>query len=416
MANDRPTPTPAGFESGGRGFVSTERAQMGSSGGHDNSRRLCVRRDVDALACFDAEHPVGCRKCQRAPPEGKEHEYKLVGVEGMTGEKMLRKLFSKREEWTVDAERLKTVRLAKEAKYDELADLLAEKKVPQLRKHHFMQFSRILGLRSDIWQSRTQFKETHREEAISRSERVSYAALILAGPDPVPVSGPHSGLAQRTQLVAQTTPEEEEPRNGEINNSGDSSLTRVGLTRRDVVEPFSEGETHVHLVNRQRPGWEGSSPKEIFGFDEGELRRQRCDPLARPFASNAVTVIAKAESMANFVLRSCPDAPEYVRLESLLDSHNKSERRSSVRASFGETQRVMARMQAVRIELAQVRLRFRSGGDMAVVAHLTGTTDGKGDLALTKQLYIYYFLFSLLFFSFRSLSVALCSVTRIVKL
>ena len=183
-----------------------------------------------------------------------------------------------------------------------------------------------------------------------------------------------------------------------------------------MVEPISEGETHVHLVNRQRPGWEGSSPKEILGFDEGELRRQRCNPLARPFASNAVTVIAKAESMADFVLRSCPDAPEYVRLESLLDSHNKSERRSSVRASFGETQRIMARMQAVRIELAQVRLRFRSGGDMAVVAHLTGTMDGKGDLALTKQLYIYYFLFSLLFFSFRSLSVALCSVTRIVKL
>ena len=47
-----------------------------------------------------------------------------------------------------------------------------------------------------------------------------------------------------------------------------------------------------------------------------------------------------------------------------------------MRASFSETQRIMARMQAVRIELAQIRLRHRSGGDMAVVSYMTGTTDG----------------------------------------
>jgi hypothetical protein len=404
-ANDGPTPE---VENGGRGFESTELTQMGSFGCHDNSNRLCMRRDVDALACFDAGHPVGCRKCQRAPPEGKEHEYKLVRAEGdggesMTGEKRLRKLIAKCDEWTVDAERLKTVRLARTAKYDDLADLLAEKNVPKLRKHHLMQFCRILGKRCNIWQSRTQFMETHRddEEAMRMSERVSYvarpsSALVLAGSVPV---GPDSfpavgaglvqgqgaegppGLVQR-QWVA--TPEEEPRRDScssRLRSSDYSGGSSLGPTR--DVEPISEHETHVQLLNYRRAGCDGSRPtrpeqrtERVFGFDEGELRRQRRDPLAKPFASNAVAVIAKAESMADAVLRSCPDAPEYVRLESLLNLHMKDRRMSSVRASFSESQRVMARMQAVRMELAQIRLRYRSGGDMAVVSYMTGTTDG----------------------------------------
>ena len=155
----------------------------------------------------------------------------------------------------------------------------------------------------------------------------------------------------------------------QLNRSSDNNDSEF-LGPTTDVEAIGNDSTQVQLVNHLR------SECEVFGFEEGELFRQRCDPLAKPFASNAATIIANAESMAGAVLRSCPDAPEYVRLESLLDFHNRAQRRTSVRESFAETQRVMARMQAVRIELAMVRLQCHSGGDLAAISYMSGTNAG----------------------------------------
>ena len=383
--DDGPIPK---FESGLKCFGSTAltpQTHMGTRRGYGHVSDVTkgrgggvMRREVDALACFDIDHPAFCLKCQPAPREGQEHEYKLVQTEecdegkNKTGERRLRLLIAKRPEWVLDSERLKTIHLARQASYHELADLLERKSLPRLRKCHFMEFCRILHLRCDIWKSKTQYIGQHLKEAAAGPVRHEFV-LEAAGAAPAPALGGavDADLAQH--------PYAELPGVDYISQlleSSDNDLP-LHMSAAFLREGASSGAgRYTNPMNGQLD----LSSRFSYEEEEGlQLRRQRRTPLAKPFSCTAVAVIAQAETIADSVLRSVPDGPEFVRVESLLRAHMRERRTSTVRASFFETQRILARMHGVRIELAQARLRFRSGGNMAAISHIVssgGKTDG----------------------------------------